>query len=116
MLAMHEMAITRSMLDLVLQEAEKAGASKVVKVNIVLGEMTGVVDTCVQMYFDIMSKETPAGGAALSFQNIPVQAHCRKCGHTFSPENFYWSCPECQAFDVEITAGKELYIESIEVE
>ena len=41
---------------------------------------------------------------------------CRKCGHVFPPEGFYWSCPECQAFEVEITAGKELYIESIEVE
>ncbi|MFC1931535.1 hydrogenase maturation nickel metallochaperone HypA [Chloroflexota bacterium] len=113
---MHEMAITRSMLDLVLKEAEKAKASKVIKVSIVLGKMTGVVDDCVQAYFDIMSKDTPADGAALYFQNIPVQARCRKCGHVFSPENFYWSCPECQAFEVEIMAGKELYIESIEVE
>lgn len=33
---MHEMAITMSMLDLALEEAAKAGASKVVAVNVVV--------------------------------------------------------------------------------
>jgi len=112
---MHEMAITQSMLDLVLKKAGEAKAGKVLKVDIVIGNMTGVVDSCVQAYFDIMSKDTAAEGAALSFNNIPARARCRKCGHAFSPEH-YWSCPECQSPDVEITAGKELYIESIEVE
>ena len=112
---MHEMAVTRSMLDLVLKKAGEAKAGKVVQVDIVLGNMTGVVDNCVQAYFEIMSKDTPAEGAVLSFNNIPARARCRKCDHDFSPEH-HWSCPECQAFDVEITAGKELYIESIEVE
>lgn len=112
---MHEMAITKSMLDLVLEEAAKAGASKVVTVNVVLGEMTGVVDHCVQVNFDLMSRDTPAEGAVLSFRNVPRQARCRKCAHIFTPANLGWACPECQSPEFEIIAGNELYIESIEV-
>ena len=68
---MHEMAITGNILDLVLDEAAKAGADKVVAVNLVLGEMTGIVDRYVQTNFDLISINTPAEGAVLSFRNVP---------------------------------------------
>jgi hydrogenase nickel incorporation protein HypA/HybF len=113
---MHEMAITRSMLDLVLEEAAKSSGSKVTMINIVLGEMSGVVDRCVQFYFDYMSRDTPAEGAELCFCKVPNQARCRKCDNVFSPRDIFWSCNKCGSMEIEITAGNELYIESIEVE
>jgi hydrogenase nickel incorporation protein HypA/HybF len=113
---MHEMAVTQSMLEVVLQEAAKAGANKVVTVNLVIGEMTGIVDRCVEANFELLSQNTLAEGAALSFQNIPREARCRHCGHLFRPADFLWQCPECQFTELEFTAGDELYIESIEVE
>jgi hydrogenase nickel incorporation protein HypA/HybF len=116
MLAMHEMAITRNILDLVLDEAAKAGADKVVAVNLVLGEMTGIIDRYVQTNFDLISTNTPAEGAALSFRNVPKQAACLKCARVFSPGNICRACPECQSADFKIISGNELYIESIEVE
>ena len=113
---MHELAITQSLLDLVLEEAAKAGASKVLKINVVLGEMSGVVDQFVEFNFDLLSKDTAAEAATISFQNIPKQARCRKCNHVFHPEDICWSCPNCQSTELEMIAGNELYVESIEVE
>ncbi|HEX78651.1 MAG TPA: hydrogenase maturation nickel metallochaperone HypA [Dehalococcoidia bacterium] len=113
---MHEMAITRSMLDIVLEEAAKSGSGRVTMINVVLGEMSGVVDTCVQFYFDFMSKDTPAEGAELNFRKMPKQAKCRKCGSVFSPTDIFWSCDKCGSMEIEVTAGNELYVESIEVE
>ncbi len=68
---MHELTITQSMFDLVLEQAKKAEAKKVGKINLVIGEMTGVVGDCVQFYFDFISKGTLAEGAALSFVMVP---------------------------------------------
>lgn len=113
---MHEMAITMSMLDLVLAEAARAGASRVVAVKVVVGEMSGVVDRFIQTNFELISRGTPAEGAALSFRNVPKQARCRKCAQVYHPTNIYWACPECQSTEFEIIAGNELYVESIEVE
>lgn len=115
-LKMHELAITQSMLDLVLKEAKKAGGKTVGKVNLVIGEMSGVVDECVKFYFELLSKDTIAMGAALSFKRVPMQARCRNCGELFIPKEFDWSCPSCQNSQMEIVAGNELYIETIEVE
>jgi hydrogenase nickel incorporation protein HypA/HybF len=116
MLIMHEMSVTMSLLDLILEEASKAGASKITGVNIVLGEMTGIIDHYVQANFELLSQSTPAEGAALSFQNISRQARCRNCAHLFQPTDLEWTCPKCQSSEIEITGGSELYVESIEVE
>jgi len=113
---MHEMAITRSMLDLVLEETAKSGYGKVTEVNVVLGEMSGVVDSCVEFYFDFMSRDTPAEGARLNFRKMENQARCRKCGNIFKPRDIFWECDKCGSMEIEVTAGNELYIESIEVE
>ncbi len=113
---MHELAITQSMLDLVLEQAEKAEARNVGKINLVIGEMTGVVGQCVQFYFDFLSKGTPAEGASLSFKVIPTTARCRGCDKNFELKEFDWTCPYCQSNNMEIVAGKELFVESIEVE
>lgn len=113
---MHELAITQSMLDLVLEQAKKAEAGKVGKINLVIGEMTGVVDDCVRFYFDFLSKGTPAEGATLAFTMVPATIRCRKCGKTSEVEELEWTCPHCGNSGVEIVAGKELSVESIEVE
>ena len=113
---MHELSITQSMLDLVLEEAKKVKAEKVEKINLVIGEMSGAVDECVEFYFGFLSRDTIANGAILSFKKVPIQARCRNCEELFIPKEFDWSCPKCQDSRVEIVAGNELYIESIEVE
>ena len=113
---MHELAITQSIFDIVLEQAEKTKARKVSKVNLVIGEMTGIVSDCVQFYFDFISKETLAEGAALSFMMIPPKAQCRGCDKLFELKEFDWTCPYCGGNSLEIIAGKELFVESIEVE
>jgi hydrogenase nickel incorporation protein HypA/HybF len=104
------------MLNLVLEQAEKAGAKEVGKINLVIGEMTGVVSDCVQFYFDFLSKGTLAEGAALAFKIVPTTAKCRVCAKNFELKEFDWTCPYCHANNMEIVAGKELFVESIEVE
>ena len=113
---MHEFAITQSMLDLVLEQAEKAGAKEVEKISLVIGEMCGVVEEPVQFYFDFLSKGTIAEGATLSFTMVPTTARCRHCGKVFELGEFEWTCPDCGDNGLEIIAGKELWVESIEVE
>ena len=113
---MHELSITQSMLDLVTEQAKEAGAREVKKINLVIGEMSGIVEECVRFYFDFIGRETIAEGAVLSFKMIPATARCRSCGKLFELEESDWTCPHCQGDSVEIVAGKELFVESIEVE
>ena len=113
---MHELAITQSMLDIVLEQAEKAGAERVDSIKLSVGELSGYVEESVQFYFDFLVKGTLAEGATLSFTRVPARARCRNCARVFKLKEFDWSCPDCGQDSIEITAGKELFVESIEVE
>ena len=113
---MHELTITQNMLDLVLKQAQESGSKKVEKINLVIGEMTGVVDRSMQFYFELLSKDTPAQGAVLIFRMVPLQAKCRDCGTSFDFNEGVGECPQCHLYNVEIISGNELFVESIEVE
>ena len=114
--SMHEYSITQSILSLALEKANEANASKITRINLVLGELSGVVDECVKFYFDFLSKDTIATGAGLSFEKTPTKLRCRKCEAVFAPRDHDWSCPDCHEIGIEIISGRECYMESIEVE
>jgi len=94
---MHEFAVTKSMFNLVLQHAEQAGAGRVGKINLVIGEMTGVVGDCVKFYMDFLSKDTVVEGAVLDITMVPVKARCNDCGETFELQEFERTCPTCSS-------------------
>jgi hydrogenase nickel incorporation protein HypA/HybF len=109
---MHELSITQSLVDLALDEGKKAGVKKIRTINLVIGEMSGVVDASVNFYFSFLSKGTAAEGATLKFNRIPMM----DCNAEFRMGEFDWSCPSCKRSSLDIIAGDELRIESIEVE
>ncbi len=113
---MHELSITESILSIALEKAEEAKATRISRINLVIGGLSGVVDECMEFYFEFLSKDTIAAQATLSFHHPPTQLRCKNCKTIFSPDNHNWTCPNCQKQEVEIVSGRDLYIESIEVE
>jgi hydrogenase nickel incorporation protein HypA/HybF len=113
---MHEQSIVESILSLALENAEKAQAKRVLKIYLVVGELSGVVDEAVEFYFNFLSRDTIAAQANLSFRHVPMQLRCRNCNTIFTPEKLDLHCPKCKEQQVEIVSGRELYIESLEVD
>jgi hydrogenase nickel incorporation protein HypA/HybF len=113
---MHELSITQNMLDIVLDYAKKNKAVRVGKINLVIGALTGYVADSVQFYFDLLSKGTLAEGAVLEFTAVSARGKCRACGASFALKEFEWLCPDCQSQEIDIIAGRELFVESIEVD
>ncbi len=113
---MHELGVTENIINIVLDKARENKASRVTGVNLVVGELSGFAPECIQFYFDFLSKDNIAEGAALHFESAPVQIRCRTCSTIFHPEDNSWNCPECQSQEGEIAGGRELYVKSIEVE
>ncbi|NOZ70870.1 MAG: hydrogenase maturation nickel metallochaperone HypA [Chloroflexi bacterium] len=114
---MHELPITQSILDIVIETAQSNDARRVRDVYLVIGDLTSIVDDSVQFYFDLLSKNTVADGATLHFRREPAQATCLDCAHQFkvSPP-LLPQCPICGGFRLEVVGGREFYVESIEVD
>jgi hydrogenase nickel incorporation protein HypA/HybF len=113
---MHELSITQHVLDIAIEHAGRANAHRITSINLVVGELTGFVDDSIQFYFDMLSPHTVADGAGLSIRRIPARVRCSVCGEEFSPRDMNWACPTCLAVGGDVIAGRELLVESIEVE
>lgn len=113
---MHELSVTQSILDIALAYAQQAGANRILRVNLVVGELSGLVGEYLQFYFDFLSKETLAAGAELTFRHVPARFRCLECGTEYEPGDTDWACPQCGALQPVVVGGKELLVESIEVE
>jgi hydrogenase nickel incorporation protein HypA/HybF len=113
---MHEQSIVEALLATVLEKAAEDKASKILRIYIVAGELSGVVEDSVEFYFGLLGKGTIAEGASLFFSCPPTQVRCRNCATVYTPENMKFICPNCQGTKMEVISGRELFIESMEVE
>lgn len=113
---MHEYAVTKSMIDIAVKEADKAEAGKITEIRLVIGDLSTIIDDSVQMYFDILSEGTAAEGAKLVFNRKPAIFRCRECGNEFVKPAKGFDCPKCGGLGTPTDAGREFYIESMEVE
>jgi hydrogenase nickel incorporation protein HypA/HybF len=113
---MHELAVTESIVDIVRRHAEEAGAERVMRIHLVIGDMSSIVDDSVQFYFDYIAANTVADGAELVFERVPLGLQCGACQHTWHPESGDWTCPACGQARAIVVAGREFYVDSIEVE
>ena len=113
---MHEMSVAQSILKIVLNEANKNGAAKVKTVRIRAGELRGIVRDQLAFFFEFITKDTIAEGAAFEVEYVPIKSVCKDCEHTFMVKDFEFVCPECQSKDVDTIQGMELSVKEIEVE
>jgi hydrogenase nickel incorporation protein HypA/HybF len=113
---MHELSVTRGILAVALEAATRIKRPTILSVDIVIGELTSIVDDSVQFYFDIMSRGTAAAGATLRFHREAALGRCIGCGETFETRSpLPRSCPRCGSLELSVTGGRSFYVESIEV-
>lgn len=113
---MHELPITKSIIKICCEEAEKHGAKKIKEINIKVGELTGLMPSCIQYYFDIMGKNTKVEGAKLNIKKANIKIHCNQCDNESFVTKGKYTCPNCNSNFIKIIGGNEFYIESLEVE
>ena len=66
------MSIIHSVLDIVIEHADKYSAKRVIKINLEVGELSDIIPHWMQEYFDMLSKDTIAERAELCIEKIPA--------------------------------------------
>lgn len=113
---MHELALTERMLELALTAAEQNGAERILRINIRLGVLSGVIPSCVEYYFRLQSKGTIAEGAELAMTAEPLRIRCRACGQESASDRTLLACPVCGSEDFRLLSSREYYVESLVAE
>ena len=113
---MHELGITEQLLNLTLEHAARAHASRVTRLNLVIGELSSVVDESIQFYWEIMAKDSLAAHAELHFERVPARFCCLDCQAEFALSAFEGQCPKCGGVQVKVVDGDQFRLDSIEIE
>lgn len=113
---MHEMGIVASILEAASDAAVKAGAARITEIRISVGELTEVQDFALDFAFESLSPGTLAEGATLTVNHVGASSKCATCGVAFDHGRFEVICPECGSFVCELLTGRELTIDSIEID
>ena len=113
---MHELAIMDSALNLALEQAEKAGATRVLVVRLRIGSLSGVVPEALQFAFETLAPGTAAEGALLDIENVPACYWCSSCSRQFQADDLFAECPACHQLSADLRAGREMELTSMEIE
>ncbi len=113
---MHELSIACSIIETVEENLPDAN-TKVKKVFLKIGKLSGVVKDALLFSFDIAAQNTNLEGATLEIEELPIIIFCDKCNSETelgNPPIFY--CKDCGESTANIKQGKEMEIISIEID
>lgn len=94
----------------------QADGRRVVKVRVQVGHLRQVVPSALAFSFGLVAEGTPLEGADLEMEEIPVSARCGGCGWRGGVPDFPLQCRACGSSELEILAGEELLVESLDLE
>lgn len=112
---MHELGIAQSALEQVLAAAATAGATRVLRVTLRVGEFSGVDPEALRFGFEVVRTDTAAAEAELEIDRVAAVAHCNDCDADFAPETAPpFACPRCGRWSGTLVHGRELELVRIE--
>jgi hydrogenase nickel incorporation protein HypA/HybF len=75
-----------------------------------------VVPHALSFSFGLVAEGTLVEGAELQLESVPAIGRCRGCAAETELQDFPFQCAACGGIDLQIVAGDELMVESIEIE
>ena len=109
---MHELSITRSIVEAC---SERARGARVLRVTLEVGTLSCIMPDALRFCFDVCTRGTPLDGSRLEIFSVPGRARCRECGAELELKSLLDACP-CGAFDLDVRQdGEGLIIKSMEV-
>jgi len=112
---MHEVALAERMVRIALEAAAGNGGGRVTSARLLLGALSGAEPETLRFAFEIAARGTPAEGCALDVVRVPAKLKCRTCSAEHEGE-LLEPCPNCRSMGFEVLQGRELRIESIDLE
>lgn len=107
---MHELSLTRRLVDIA---GERADGARVLRVRLEIGRLSGVMAEAIRFCFDVCAEGTALDGAALEIVELPGSGRCPDCGQLAEMEALFDRCRCGGALDC--IGGDELRLKEMEI-
>ena len=110
---MHELSICSSIADIARRRAD---GRTITVINVRVGQLRQIVPDTLIYCWSLISEETALAGSRIVVESVPARIRCRSCQHTADVGDLpVFACAACGGIDVEIVAGEEFLITSLEL-
>jgi len=118
---MHELSLVTSIVETVVETLaalpDSSGSARVLEVRLRVGALASVIPESLEFCWGIVSEGTPLEGSRLVVNLLPVVVHCESCGQDAELQGVQsFRCPRCGEPCSDMRQGRELEIESIEID
>lgn len=113
---MHELALARSLTELVLEVAAKHDAQRISAAVVEIGDLAGVDSQSLEFGFQVASQGTRAQGCQLLFRRAPLRVACESCAAEGEGDLERPGCPRCGGERVRVVSGRQLRLVSVDVD
>jgi hydrogenase nickel incorporation protein HypA/HybF len=112
----HEFSVAESIRDVVLEEARRHDARRVLAVTCRMGVMRMIVDEVLRTAFELIAADTILADAKLILETEGVDVSCAACGATTTMYEVPYSCPACDSVRIRCRGGQDFTLLSIEID
>jgi hydrogenase nickel incorporation protein HypA/HybF len=113
---MHELSIALSIVDGVLEEAERHGPAQVEAVHLRLGRLSGVDKDALVFSYRVACEDTPLIRSRLVIEDVEVVVYCPTCRGERAAQSFpLLVCGDCGSLGNRVVHGEELEITRLEL-
>lgn len=114
---MHELSIVEAVIEQVDEEVRRAGAEgKVAKLELSIGRLSGVNAESIRFAFELLAPNTILSGAEIVIHEPKAVCRCNSCHAETEIDDLTLKCPRCSSDDIAIEGGREMLLQSIDVE
>lgn len=113
---MHELSLAANIVDIAEEYAKKENATSVLKIEIEIGTLSGVVIESLEFAMEFAVKNTILENAEIEIIEIPAKGECEKCHTVLEMKDLYTPCPKCNSFNPKIIQGEEMRVSALVIE
>lgn len=114
---MHELSVTKDILNIVLKHARRHGVAEIRKIELEIGALSDLEQEWIQRYFTTLAAGSVAAKARIVVKKIPCRFTCSSCRSEFSADlssDEALVCPQCGSAEVHMTSGMEYTVKNME--
>jgi hydrogenase nickel incorporation protein HypA/HybF len=110
---MHELSICSSIADIARRRADGRAISVI---NVRVGQLRQIVPDTLVYCWSLVSEETTLAGSRIVVESVAARIRCRSCERTADVGDLpVFACAGCGGIDVQVVAGEEFLITSLEL-
>ena len=114
---MHELSIVESLVEQIEREVDRSGhGGRVRRLELRIGRLSGVNCESLRFAFELLAVDTRIEGAEIDIEEPPAISTCHDCNAKCELDELLLKCPKCDSTNVTVDGGREMLLESIELD